>query len=377
MTFDINKGRKLMEEKGVDCIIATSPENVFYLSGSDVGKPLRLAPVFLPLDGDPVILVHPSGSGADVDTIVRQQTWIEDVRTYQGGEWAPLEIWRIISEVLKEKNLQNSTIGMELLDVPGLSFDYIKNLLPSANFVDCGEIFHKMRAVKSPEELQILSEANMLTAKSVTIAFEMAKEGDTEKKIAQNIINLMMEFGATSKIRFLSLGAGPNVIKPHYSPGDYKIKKGDMLHVDIGGTWKGYGSDISRMAVVGEPSKEQIEAYNIIIKQMWDTAEAMKSGATIMEVHKAAKQSYESHGLKYPRFYIGHSSGIGGHEHPFLAPFHGEWVLEPNMFFQLEPTRVASNKIRVHYEDAFIVQKSGSAKNVSEYNSSRELQIIR
>ena len=80
-----------MEEKGIDCIIATSHENVLYLSGSGVGKPLRLAPVFLPLNGDPVFLVHPSGSGAGEDLMVRQQTWIKDVRAYKGGEWAPLD----------------------------------------------------------------------------------------------------------------------------------------------------------------------------------------------------------------------------------------------------------------------------------------------
>ena len=376
MTFNVKKARRMMKEKGIDCIIATSHENVLYISGSGVGKPLRLAPVFLPLNGDPVFLVHPSGSGAGEDLMVRQQTWIKDVRAYKGGEWAPLEIWKIISKVLKEKKLQKSTIGLELFDVPSLSYDYVKELLPSANFVDCEQIFHKMRSVKSREELKILSDANMNTAKAVKIAFETARPGDTEKKIAQNMVGLLMEFGA-GKIRFLSLAAGPNVFKPHNSPGDYKIKKGDMLHVDIGGTWKGYGSDISRMAVVGKPSKKQIEAYNVIIKQMWDTAEAMRNGATIKEVNKVAKDSYESHGFKYPRFFIGHSSGVGGHEHPFIAPFHGEWILEPNMFFLLEPSHVASNKIRVHYEDAFIIQKSGAAKNVSEYSSSRELQIIK
>ena len=365
-----------MEEKGIDCIIATSHENVFYISGSGVGKPLRLAPVIMPLDSNPVILVHPSGSGAGEDIMVRQQTWIKDVRTYQGGEWAPLEIWRIISEVLREKNFQESTIGLELLDIPGLSYDYIRKLLPSANFVDCTPIFHKLRSVKSHEELKILSDANIATAKAATIAYEMARPGDSEKKIAQNMVHLMMEYGA-SNIRFLSLAAGPNIVKPHNLPGDYRIKKGDMLHVDIGGSWKGYGSDISRMAIVGKPNKKQLEAYNIIIKQMWDTAEAMQNETSIMEVHKVAKKSYESHGFKYPRFFIGHSAGIGGHEHPFIAPFHGEWILEPNMFFELEPSHVASNNIRVHYEDAFIIQGSGPAKNVSEYNSSREIQIIK
>jgi Xaa-Pro dipeptidase len=365
-----------MKENGLDGLIVTSHENIFYVSGSGVGKQMRVAPIIFPIDGNPVFLVHPSGSGAGEDIMVRQQTWIKDVRAYQGGEWAPLEIWSHISDVLTEKKLKKAKIGLELFDVPASSFEHLKKLQPKATFVDCGPMFQKMRSVKSPEELKILSEANMLTAKAVTIAFEMARPGDTEKKIAQNMIRLMMDYG-TSKIRFLSLAAGTNVVKPHNPPGDYKIKKGDMVHVDIGGTWKGYGSDISRMAVVGNPTKKQIEAFNVIIKQMWDTVEAMQNGAPIKEVNQAAKESYESHGGKYPRYFIGHSSGLGVHEHPYIAPFDGEWILEPNMFFQLEPSHVVSDKIRVHYEDGFIIQQSGPAKNISEYRSSRELLIIK
>jgi len=376
MTFDTERAKKKMREKGMDCLVITSHENILYISGSGVGKPLRLAPVIFPIDGDPVFIVHPSGSGAGEDIMVRQQTWIKDVRTYQGGEWAPLEIWRVISEVLEEKKLKHSKIGLELFDVPALSFEHLKKLQPAAVFVDCGPLFQKMRSVKSSEELEILSNANRLTAKAITKALELAKPGDTEKKIARDIINRMMEYGA-SAIRSLSLGAGPNVVKPHHSPGDYQIKKGDLLHVDAGGNWQGYGSDISRMAVVGESSKKQTEAFNVIVQQMRDTAGAMRNGATVKDVSNVAKVSYESHGYAYPRFFIGHSSGLNSHEHPFIAPFDGEWILEPNMFFQLEPSHAAENNIRVHYEDAFIVQESGPAKNISEYRSDKALIVIR
>ena len=90
MVLNLKEIRRRMQEKGIDCMIATSRENVFYSSGVWAGIPLRLVPVIIPLDKDPVILVHPSGSGAGEDITVRKTTWIKDVRTYQGGEWAPL-----------------------------------------------------------------------------------------------------------------------------------------------------------------------------------------------------------------------------------------------------------------------------------------------
>lgn len=365
-----------MQEKGFDCIIATSPENVRYSSGVWVGIPLRLAPVILPLDGEPVILVHPSGSGAGEDITARKTTWIKDVRLYEGGEWAPNMVWDAVAEVIREKELHDSTIGLEVLNVVGSSYDYVREIMPSVKFVGCEAIFDRLRAVKSAEELRILSYANMATAKAVSTAYEMASPGDTETQIARSIMELIQDYGA-SRIAFLNFAAGQNIMEPHHVPGDYRLKDGDMVHVDVGGIWKGYVSDISRMAVVGEPSGEQRKAYEVIIKQMWDTAEVMVNGAKVQAAHDAAKRSYESHGFKYPRYFIGHSIGLNGHETPFLAPFHGEWVLEPGIVFQIEPSHVASDRIRVHYEDSFVIQKNGSALNVSEYVDSWELLIIK
>ena len=257
----------------------------------------------------------------------------------------------------------------------GSSYDYVRKILPDAKFVECGVIFDKMRSVKSSEELEILSEANMATAKAMSNAFEAASPGDTEKQIARHIMELIQDYGA-SRIAFLNFAAGQNVMEPHHMPGDYRLKRGDLVHVDVGGTWKGYISDISRMAVVGEPSTEQRKAYEVIIKQMWDTAEVMENGATVQTANEAAKQSYESHGFKYPRYFIGHSIGLSGQEVPFLAPFHGDWVLEPGMVLQIESSHVASDKIRVHYEDSFVIQEKESALNVSEYVDSWKLLTI-
>ena len=46
------------------------------------------------------------------------------------------------------------------------------------------------------------------------------------------------------------------------------------------------------------------------------------------------------------------------------------------MFFQLEPSHVASEKIRIHYEDSFLIKEKGPAENVSEFTDSWELLKI-
>jgi Xaa-Pro aminopeptidase len=371
--FELGKARELMTEMGLDCAIATSHDNVYYTTGSEImtiSMLKRLAAAFFPMDGDPTFGVH-----ANEEVTARQTTWIEDMRVYEGGEWEPLKPIEFVAGVLKEKGLEKSRIGLELLDVPGLCLDHLRSLLPKAEFIDCQPIFDKLRSVKSKEELKLLSEANMATAKAITVAFEMAEPGDTEREIARDMMDLTIEYGADS-VAFMTFGAGNNIFETHHIPCDYRIKKGDLLHVDFGAYFQGYYSDISRMAVVGKPKEEQTKAYDIAVGAEWATAEAILPDSTVMDVHEAVKEFYEAKGYEYKRAFIGHSMGIGCHEYPFLGPSHGEWVLEPGMFFQIEPGMTLGNA-RMHTEDSFIVEKKGAAKNVSLYRDISELQIIR
>jgi len=372
MGFDLVKTRKLMAEKGLECIIATSHDNVYYCSGSDIGTITslkRLAAVFIFLEGDTVFGVH-----ANEEITARETTWIKDVRVYKGGEWEPLKPLRFVVDVLKEKIVDKSMIGLEMLDVPSLYIDYLRDLLPSAKLVDCKPIFDELRAVKSSDELRLLSDANMATAKAITVSFEMARVGDTERDIARNMMDLTIKYGA-DKIAFINLGAGKNVFELHHKPVDYKIKKYDLVHVDFGAYFRGYMSDISRMAVVDSFNVKQRKAYDFVVQVERVTGEAMREATTIMDVHNTVKKFYESNNYSYNKAFIGHSIGISCHEYPFLGPSHGDWILKKGMFFQVEPSLTLHN-IRVHTEDSFIIN-TGAAKNVSEYRDVSELQIIR
>jgi len=106
------------------------------------------------------------------------------------------------------------------------------------------------------------------------------------------------------------------------------------------------------------------------------TGEALQAGARVIDVHNAVKQFYNSKGYEYDRAFIGHCIGIGCHELPFIGPSDGEWVLEPGMFFQVEPGMLIGDA-KVHTEDSFVVMSQGPAKNVSEYRDVTELQVIR
>ena len=370
--FNLNNTRKQMEEHGLDLLIATSHDNVYYCSHSEIMTITmlkRLAAVFIPIDGEPVFGVH-----ANEKVTAEQSTWIKDLRVYEGGEWEPLKPINFVAEVVKEMGYAKKRVGVETLDIPGMCMDHLRDQLPDAKFSDSQPVLDKLRSVKSPEELKHLSKINMATAKAITVAFEIARPGDTEKEIARNMIDLTLSYGADT-VAFMTMGAGPNIWETHHIPGDYRLKEGDLIHVDYGCLFDGYLSDISRMAVVKNPNTSQLEAYEIAVEAERVAGEALVPGSKVIDVHNTVKEFYESRGHQYNRAFIGHGMGIGCHEYPFLGPSHGDWVLEEGMFFQVEPSTILGDS-RIHTEDSFIVRHSGG-ENVSLYRDISELQVIR
>ena len=374
--FNLTKARDLIKKTEMDCIIATSQENFYYCSGAPIqtiGRLRRLAAAVIPLDDEPVIISH-----INEEATARKHSWIKDIRTYEAGEWEPLKSVRFVANVLEEKGLDDKKIGISSFDMSGLRFNYLREQLPSAKIVDAKPIFDKLRSVKSTEEVKILSEANMSTAKAITAAFESARPEDTEKEIALNMISLCLKYGADT-VALLTLAAGENLFENHHLPTDYRIKKGDMVHVDFGCFFKGgYISDIARTFVVGEPNKKQLKVYDIAVRAEKVAAEAMVAGTKVIDVHNAVKKFYESEvkGYNYTRAFIGHSVGLNIHESPFIGPSDGDWVLEPGNFIQIEPGMSIENA-RAHIEDSHVVQTRGPAKNVSLYNDTTELMIIK
>lgn len=370
--FLLEKALCKMEEHGLDLIIATGHDNVYYASHSEImtiSLLKRLAAVFIPSEGRPVFGVH-----ANEEVTAKETTWIDDLRVYEGGEWEPLKPIDFVAETVHELGYSDKVIGVETLDIPGICYDHLRKILPDAEFADCQGIFDEMRAIKSPEEADHMSEINMATAKAITVAFEMAKPGDTERAIAHNMINLTLAYGADS-VAFMTMGAGPNIFETHHIPGEYRIKEGDFIHVDFGCYFDGYMSDISRTAVVKRPDERQLEAYEFAVSAERAVGEALTPGSTVRDVHETTRKFYEARGQGYNRAFIGHGLGIGCHEYPFLGPSHGDWVIEPGMFFQVEPSIVMGGT-RVHTEDSYLVTGDGGV-NVSEYRDLTDIQVIR
>jgi Xaa-Pro aminopeptidase len=374
MFFNLTKARKIMEEEEIDCLVPTTSPNLLYCSGASVGTPGsagRIAAVLIPLDGEPVLCLQ-----YNEQFYSRKMTWIKDLRIYDGGEWLPFKPWQSVADLIIEKGLSKARLGFETQAVPHDYLIHLMKLLPQAEFKNSGEIFERLRAVKTEEEIQIMKEAGTKTAKAIKIAFEMVTPGDTERQILESIQRLLTKFGFEG-VPGGYLDAGPNIHETHHKTGDYKVRRGDLIHTDMLGPFRNYNTCVSRVAKLGEPDEDELKTYEFARKVEMLAADLLVPGNSMLEIHNEVVNFYEKNGVKfdfkdYGRDFLGHSIGLEGHEAPYIGPSHGDWIVEPGMVIAIEPRiepRVIGGKTRIHIEDMFLVTEKGpeNISTIGEY----------
>jgi methionyl aminopeptidase len=126
----------------------------------------------------------------------------------------------------------------------------------------------------------------------------------------------------------------------HGIPGNKRLKRGDILNVDITVIKDGYHGDTSKMFYVGEPSVLARRLVNVTREAMFRGIRAVHPGATLGDIGHAIQQFVESQGYSVVREYCGHGIGREFHEDPqvlhYGKPGEGLMLL-PGMCFTIEP----------------------------------------
>jgi len=126
----------------------------------------------------------------------------------------------------------------------------------------------------------------------------------------------------------------------HGIPGNKRLKRGDIVNIDITVIKDGYHGDTSKMFMLGEPSVLARRLVGITREAMFRGIEAVRPGATLGDLGHAIQRFVESQGFSVVREYCGHGIGREFHEDPQVLHYGtpGEGiVLRPGMCFTIEP----------------------------------------
>ena len=116
------------------------------------------------------------------------------------------------------------------------------------------------------------------------------------------------------------------------------IEEGDLVMVEMATLMDGYYSDLTYMAVAGEPSPRQRQVHNAVLEAQQAAAQELRPGNAVSAPDRAARAVLDRHGLgEYFVHITGHGLGFRFHESgPFLMP-GASGVLEEGMVTSVEP----------------------------------------
>ena len=340
-----------LERSPFDALVITSPENVAYLAGAEIHSqrtiPDRIAAVVIVPDRDPIFVVCNLE-----ETQAREDSTIADIRTYFEFRESPIQI--IVDA------LGNPTgpvaLGIETHHMVARYFTEFQERLPQAKLGSCDRMLDEIRMVKEPDEIDAIERAARVTDDVIHRVFSGVRAGDTEARMSARLQSALLEAGA-DRVLFIVAAAGKNTLMTHPNPGSYQLAPGDVVRTDFGGAFDGYNSDLARTAVIGTPSQEQRDVYRFIWEIHEELIDAARPGVEVRELFGLCKRRYEEHGWPFTRPHIGHSLGMGLHEHPMITA-NAETVFEPNMVFCLEPNHIVPGIAKYHVEDTIEITQS-------------------
>ena len=237
-----------------------------------------------------------------------------------------------------------------------------------------------MIAIKNERDLEAMRQACKITAAARALAGEMVRPGVSTKTIDKAVYDFIVAQGA--KPSFLGYHGFPgstcisvNSTVIHGIPGDYILKEGDIVSVDVGAFYKGFHGDCAATFPCGKISTEAQKLIDVTKQSFFEGISLATPGHRVSDISHAIQTYVESNGFSVVRSFVGHGVGRQLHEDPevpnFGRPGHGPRLLK-GMTLAIEPmvnagvydvrvlkdgwtTVTADGKLSAHYENTVLI----------------------
>jgi len=231
---------------------------------------------------------------------------------------------------------------------------HFPNLGPQKSLNLREEYFKKYRIIlKTPRQIEGISKACELTAKILEETCKKAVAGITTGELNDFAHKLHEEAGAIPAP--LNYGHPPfpksictslNDIVCHGIPGDYRLKEGDIMNIDISCILNGYYGDCSKMVTIGKISEEKQKVFDISYECLMGAIALLKPSIPLCTIGNCIHDYAEKQGCSVVDQFVGHGVGIDFHEPPQIPHFrnNSDILLQPGMTFTIEPMINAGSK---------------------------------
>lgn len=299
------KTRQAMQESGLDALVVSVPENIYYLTGLDHWGFFACHVLVVPLQGSMALACR----AMERITVENQ---VDNAEFY--GHADTEELADYVINILADRGLSSARLGIEkrsLFMTPRI-YEMIVAGASNAAWEDGSGVIDELRLVKSPLEQDYTRKAAAAADAGTLAAVDAIHDGASDYEIAAECNRAMILAGSEYP------GFGP-FIRPTSRLGEeHTTWRGDVLHdgdavfLEIGGAYRKYQAPMGRLVYIGSAPPGAEASADLAIRGMQAICDALKPGATAGEVYQAWKEVADSAGLlDYHRHHCGYMVSIG------------------------------------------------------------------
>jgi Xaa-Pro aminopeptidase len=365
--FDTALLDRLMDEASIDVLVATSKHNVQYLLGGhrafffesmDAMGLSRYLPVFVYQKGAPQKAGFFGHRMEGFQNEVKP-FWVSEVNTKSSGA---VDVMEKAVDYLRRLVPTAKRIAIETAFIPLDSAAVLRKAFPNAETVDALFVLERLRARKTPQELEMLKIASDAVIDSMETVFKNFGPGATKNELTEALRREETQRGLTFDYCLIAAGSSLN-----RAPSDQRWEKGDVLSIDSGGNYHGYIGDVARMGVAGEPDAELVDLLAEVEAIEQASMKPIRAGVLGSEIYAAADAVLHKSKLHNHTHFLAHGMGLVSHEAPRLTnsgpvpydAYDATRPLETGMVVSVETTLQHPRRGFIKLEDTVIVQPNG------------------
>lgn len=376
------KARAVMEREGIEALVVTVCDNFYYLTGFAsffmyTFRHTGAAVVVMFRDEripSQIIMNEFEAASTQFDmpnmALKTFPVWVDvdDPRNplnHQKKRERPIgppveAVFGLVKDALAQAGVLDKPIAIELNAMSNGGKGVLDKVAPGLTLVESTPLFNEIRMIKSPWEIEQLRKSAEITEFGIASAAKLIRVGCTAAELTAAFKAAVMSFPDTNFSRFNLISVGDN-FSPKMFPDNTPAKLGDLIKFDCGVDVAGYGADLARTFVLGEPDALTQQIYDTIRKGHEHMLAMVAPGVQLKTVFDDTMAVIKASGLPYyNRGHLGHGDGVflGLEEAPFVSTVATE-SFQPGMVFSLETPYYGIGIGSIMLEDMILITETG------------------
>lgn len=350
------RARKLLADAGIDVMVVTGPENIFYLTGQQTPGYYTFQALVLPVEGEPAFVIRQ----LEYFNFIAN-TFIADAEVYGDGD-QPVNF---LVNVIKARGWASKRIAIDKRGwfLPIATYEALQDKLGAIH--DGAGIIEQLRIVKSPAELEKMAKAASYVVVGMRAGLAAVKVGTSENDLVAAMMGSAIAAGSEYVGMEPLVSAGRRSGVPHGTWRRGRIANNEPVFLEMAACHDRYHAALMRSAWLGAMPQVAIDMDKTCQEGLSAALDAIRPGEPCEAPHNACQKiidraGYTDNFKKRVGYSVGISFAPDWGEGGILSLYTGVTTeLRPGMTFHLPVAVRVFGQFTVGVSETIVVTETG------------------